>query len=424
MLNKLLLLSMLDLTEFSGPAYLVGGWVRDRLISRTFGKQNFPISKPLDLDFVLPSQAIETARAIAKRHQAGFVLLDQDRQIARVVFKDGTADFAQQMGNTIAEDLSRRDFTMNAIALDCTKLTTPIISQIGDLPELIDPFSGQDDIQSQQVRMISCQNLQADPLRILRAYRQVAQLGFELEPLTHKCLMEFSPLLKHIAAERVRTELSYLLALGIDGTIWLIRAAQDRILTSWIAPKNLMMARFGLVDQAIAQVINQWQELAGYFHHILSSDRSVTVIVKLAALSASATALTPLGFSRVEQRWIVTILRHLPQFMTYLAQGTESRTEQYQLFEATKEIFPALCVVAIASGQSIKAISPWLSRWLDPNDPVAHQIPILNGDDLKTELGLSAGAKIGDILNRLKLAQVEQIITDRNSAIAFAQTLI
>lgn len=415
---------MLELNELSVPAYLVGGWVRDRLISRTFGKQNSPTSKPLDLDFVLPSQAVETARAIAKRHQAGFVLLDSDRQIARVVFKDGTADFAQQMGNTIEEDLSRRDFTMNAIALDCTKLTTPIISQIGDLPELIDPFLGQQDIQSQQVRMISCQNLQADPLRILRAYRQVAQLGFELEPLTHKCLMEFSPLLKNIAAERVRTELSYLLALGMDGTTWLTRADHDHILSSWIAPKNLMMARFGLVDQAIAQVIDQWQELEEYFCNILSSDRSVTVIVKLTALSVSATALNPLGFSRLEQRWIVTILRHLPQFMTYLAQGKESRTEQYQLFEATKEIFPALCVVAIASGQSINAISPWLNRWLDPNDPIAHQIPILNGDDLKTELGLSAGAKIGDILNQLKLAQVEQIISDRNSAIAYVQTLI
>jgi len=415
---------MLELNELSVPAYLVGGWVRDRLVNSTSSNYPEQICKPLDLDFVLPSQAVETARAIAKHHQAGFVLLDAERQIARVVFKDGTADFAQQMGNTIEEDLGRRDFTMNAIALDCTKLTTPTFSKIDDLPELIDPFLGQEDIQSQQVRMISCKNLQADPLRILRAYRQVAQLGFELEPSTHRCLMEFSPLLKNIAAERVRTELSYLLALGIDGTKWLTRAAHDGILTSWIAPKNLMMARFGLVDQAIAQVVNQWQELEGYFDDILIIDRSVTVIVKLAALSASATALTPLGFSRVEQRWIVTILRHLPQFMTYLAKNKGTRTEQYQLFEATKEVFPALCVVAIASGQSIINIIPWLNRWLDPTDPIAHLNPILNGDDLKIELGLSAGAKIGDILNRLKLAQVEQIIIDRNSAIAYAQTLI
>jgi len=413
--------------------------VRDRLIDRfnhQFNDRQPKSSarspaKYLDLDFVLPSQSVETAKAIARIHNAGFVLLDSDRQIARVVFKDGTADFAQQMGNSIEEDLSRRDFTMNAIAIDCAKINTPVINEISDLPDLIDPFLGQKDIQNQCIRTIDPQNLQSDPLRILRAYRQAAQLGFEIEPDTHQYLLEFSHGLKNIAAERVRTELSYLLALHEDGTKWLTRAANDGILSMWIAPKNLMLGRFGLIDRAIAQVISEWQELIGYFENILSSDRSVTVIVKLAALSASATALLPLGFSRIEQRWIVTLLRYLPQFMTYLELGASSNqfkaisaSEQYQLFEATKEIFPALTVLAIASGQTLDNISPWLQRWLDPTDPIAHLIPILNGDDLKNELGLIAGAKIGEILNQLKLTQVEGIIPDRDRAIAYAKTLI
>ena len=89
-------------------ACLVGGTVRDALLDRP--------SDYLDLDFVLPTSAVETAQAIARHYRAGFVLLDADRQIARVVFEQGTADFAQQVGASLDADLRRRDFTINAIA--------------------------------------------------------------------------------------------------------------------------------------------------------------------------------------------------------------------------------------------------------------------------------------------------------------------
>ncbi len=420
---------MLDLKELPVPAYLVGGWVRDRLIQNqnSANSQN-PIPelihkkiKYLDLDFVLPNRAVETAKAIAKKHQAGFVLLDKDRQIARVVFNDGTADFAQQSGNSITADLSHRDFAMNAIAIDCQKITA--ITQT-DLPEFIDPFDGQDDINLGIIRMVAPENLRADPLRILRAYRQAAQLEFTIEALTYKYLIEISPLLKNIAAERVRTEISYLLALGQVGTQWLALAINDGVLKTWLPPQNLIMSRFALVDQAILEIIEQWQALASYFANILSSDHTVAVIVKLTAMSSSATALKNLGFSRLEQRWIMTLLRFLPEFLGYLSSNSASRSQQYQLFAATQEIFPALAVIAAACGQSWQRLAPWLNRWLDPEDPLAHPTTILNGDDLKTELNLSSGIQIGVILDQLKLAQAEEIIVDRAGAIIYAQSLI
>jgi len=90
------------------PAYLVGGAVRDALLGRS--------REYLDLDFVIPNQAVQTARKIAREYKAGFVLLDAERQIARVVFKHATVDFAQQEGTSLETDLQRRDFTVNAIA--------------------------------------------------------------------------------------------------------------------------------------------------------------------------------------------------------------------------------------------------------------------------------------------------------------------
>ncbi|MEB3293001.1 MAG: CCA tRNA nucleotidyltransferase, partial [Synechococcales bacterium] len=125
--------------------------MRDALLERH--------SEYLDLDFVLPRAAVETARAIARHYQAGFVLLDAERQIARVVFAQGTADFALQVGDSLEEDLRRRDFTMNAIAYNPHTL------------ELVDPLKGCKDLERKVLRMIAPENLAEDPLRLLRAYR-------------------------------------------------------------------------------------------------------------------------------------------------------------------------------------------------------------------------------------------------------------
>ncbi|MCL2933818.1 MAG: CCA tRNA nucleotidyltransferase, partial [Trichodesmium sp. MAG_R03] len=88
--------------------YLVGGSVRDALLKRK--------TEYLDLDFIILEQAVNIARNIASKYQAGFVVLDEERKIARVVFKGATVDFAEIEGNSLEEDLWRRDFTINAIA--------------------------------------------------------------------------------------------------------------------------------------------------------------------------------------------------------------------------------------------------------------------------------------------------------------------
>ena len=131
------------------PAYLVGGAVRDAILERSRDDLNFK----LDLDFILPSEAVNVARKIAKYHQAGFVLLDEQRQIARVVFPNATVDIAQQEGDSVEADLHRRDFTINAIAYN-------IHTQ-----EIIDPLKGIEDLDKGVLRMVSPGNLEDDPLR-------------------------------------------------------------------------------------------------------------------------------------------------------------------------------------------------------------------------------------------------------------------
>lgn len=399
---------MVDVKELGVPAYVVGGWVRDRLLGRSKAKW--------DLDFVLPHGAVETARAIATKHQAGFVVLDKQRQIARVVFKDGTADFAQQVGDSIITDLGYRDFTMNAIAIDCQQLRT--LANFTDT-SLIDPHGGQQALQNRSVQMIACANIQADPIRILRGYRQAAQLGFHLEQKTKACLQENAKLLGQVAPERVRLELSYLLAAEAH---WLAVVVQDGILEEWLPSRFVNLPRLAQVDRAVAIVTAAYPSLEAYFERILSSDRSCAVIIKLAAMTTSANALAKFGFSKLEQKWILTLLRHLPRFLEILDHSSPCQT--YELFASTGEMFPALAILAIANGVNLKQIKPWLERWLDPHDPLAHLVPILTGDDLKTELGLRSGQLIGNFLHKLKLAQADGVIFDHNSAIAYAKSLI
>jgi tRNA nucleotidyltransferase (CCA-adding enzyme) len=401
-----------DFNDLPTPAYLVGGWVRDRLLNRQ--------GKYLDLDFVLPEKAVETAQAIARKYKAGFVILDAERQIARVVFKTGTADFAQQMGNSLEADLGRRDFCMNAIAIECHQVTESVLSLNGK-EKFIDPFDGIGDLKAKRIRMVAPENLAEDPLRILRGYRQVAQLGFEIESLTRQVLIKLAPKLKTMASERVCAELRYLLSIS-NGSQWMLDALGDGILEDWLPSQHLNLPRFTKIEIVISSLLEQFPHLELFFSKPLGGDRVAVVIVKLAALTNSATALEPLGLSRTEQRWILGVLRYLPQFIELLDKA--SLSQKYTFFQTTLEFFPVITALALASGYDIEKITPWLEHWLNPHDAIAYPVALITGDDLLKELQIPPSPKIGELLASVKLAQVEGKISTRSEALTFVQSIL
>jgi tRNA nucleotidyltransferase (CCA-adding enzyme) len=169
-------------------------------------------------------------------------------------------------------------------------------------------------------------------------------------------------------------------------------------------------------------LLREYPNLELFFSKHLAGDRRALVIIKLAALTNSATALEPLGFSRAEQRWLMGTLRYLPQFIDLIAQAT--LTAQYKFFQATLEFFPAIAALALASGHDLTKIAPWLERWLNPHDAIAYPVALLSGDDLRYELGIAPSPKLGELLETVKLAQVEGQIKTRAEAIALVKTLI
>lgn len=387
------------------PSYLVGGAVRDRLLGRN--------SDYLDLDFVLPEKAVETARAIAKHYKAGFVLLDAQRQIARVVFKHATVDFALQEGATLETDLQRRDFTINAIAYN------------PHTQELIDPLQGYTDLQQRLLRMISPANLQDDPLRLLRGYRQAAQLDFALEPNTRSIIRQLAPLIGRVAAERVRVELGYLLN-SDRGTAWLEVAGEDGLLAPWFPSMTRShIERLLKVNSAAANLSSFPQlvrELNQPVRHTIKT--SWLGIAKLTCLVStnSATAeieLDKLAYSRAEIKAVTTALQLLPQLQ---AKSPLQMTlaEQYFFFRAAGVVFPAIVILAVVQGMNLDSFSSLIHRYLNPKDPVAHPTPILTGNDLMKALQLSPSPLIGEMLLQIQLAQIEGKISTVEEAIAFA----
>lgn len=114
-------------------------------------------------------------------------------------------------GKTIEEDLARRDFTINAMALPLTKLST-INYQLST--DLIDPFNGQKDLKKKLIRAVGDpqERFKEDALRLMRAIRFATQLSFSIEENTLNAITQDSSLLTHIAKERIRDELLKILA--------------------------------------------------------------------------------------------------------------------------------------------------------------------------------------------------------------------
>jgi tRNA nucleotidyltransferase (CCA-adding enzyme) len=199
------------LEEAGVPAVVVGGTVRDLLLGRPV--HDYDVASPLPPD--------EAARVL---RQAGFLVVPtglrygtvtayaEDQlgvQVTTFRREQGYADARHpdrvEWTHDVEEDLSRRDFTVNAMAW------RPLYGQGRGV--LYDPFGGRHDLGRRLLRAVGdpVERLREDPLRIARLYRLAAQLDFRLEKATEQAAREAAPLLAKVSRERVRDELDRLL---------------------------------------------------------------------------------------------------------------------------------------------------------------------------------------------------------------------
>ncbi|MEK7388975.1 MAG: HD domain-containing protein [Elusimicrobiota bacterium] len=196
--------------------WLVGGAPRDALLGR-------PI---LDLDLACADARILAAR-LARSFRGTLVVLDEANSVYRIALppKPGKTlrqiDVAGLQGKTILEDLGRRDFTINALAFELGKTIPASIASTS----FLDPRKGLGDLAAGLVRADVEDNLTDDPLRLLRAVRLAAQLGFDIEAGTLKAIYRHRRRVREPAPERIHAELFSLL--GVSGSSRWIRLLDE-----------------------------------------------------------------------------------------------------------------------------------------------------------------------------------------------------
>ncbi|TAE03637.1 MAG: CCA tRNA nucleotidyltransferase, partial [Oscillatoriales cyanobacterium] len=338
-------------------------------------------------------------------------------QIARVVFAGGTVDLAQAEGGSLEGDLWRRDFRINAIAWN------PFTG------EIIDPVDGQTDLRLGLVRMISRANLEDDPLRLLRAYRQAAQLGFAIEPETQCAIRELAPLLSQIAVERVRSELGYLLS-NPNGVPWICRGWEDGLFSIWFESAIDRFETLTKIDASAANLAAIYPELGKEFGRQIRDTikTPLLAIAKLAMLADSdptiaETQLLRLKYSNAEIKSAIELVKYLPKLQAQPISEMSLR-EQYFLFRDVGIVFPVLAVLAVAVGVTADEISLLINRYLDADDIVAHPTQLVSGNDLMEHLNLPRSPRIGQLLMEIQLARVEGRISSREEALVLAKELV
>ncbi len=195
--------------EQSMEAYVVGGYVRDKLLGK----------EVTDIDIVVVGSGIEFAQAVAHSLKKKKIVIYEKFGTAMLPTQEGKIEFVgarkesyhRESRNplvevgTLDEDLSRRDFTINAMAISINAATW------GDL---IDPFNGQLDLQHQIIRttLDPSMTFDDDPLRIMRAIRFSSQKGFTIEETTLTAIPPMKERLSIISQERISEEFMKIMA--------------------------------------------------------------------------------------------------------------------------------------------------------------------------------------------------------------------
>ncbi len=221
--------------------YLVGGTVRDALLSKP----------TYDRDLIVVGEDAKIfSEKLAKTLEATFIPLDEENKIYRLVLKDKVnyLDITNPIENDFEKDILRRDFTINAIAMDIRT------------GKIIDLTSGQEDLKNGVIRMISPDNFDDDPLRILRAFRFQAALNFKIEEQTLNAIKSRVSTITTPAIERINVEIIKL----FNG--------------KWSVPALQSMDSVGILDTLLPPIVDVKKVPPNSHHHLDLLNHSLEVV--------------------------------------------------------------------------------------------------------------------------------------------------
>lgn len=358
-----------ELSAVSDDCWVVGGALRDLLVDRRSG----------DLDLACRG-ADEASRTFARATGGRLVPLGAERfPTWRVVVEERGYDFTEITGGTIAVDLARRDFTINAMAL-----------RVGDPVSLEDPFGGRGDVEARVIRMIRRENLEDDPLRVLKAVRLAATLRFAVEQETLAACRELAPRIRSVAAERIGAEL---------GTTF--RYGDPAITADLLRRTGLDVILFGREAPAALGRIPSGDPIAAWavvFHGV--DDSEIRAWAESMRWPSSASA---------ELRRITTLDRALE---------ANPADADLAIFDAGEAAARRLVVIRTALGDRDRAreLESELAR---RGGGFFTTTALLSGNEIVQIAGIRRGPEVGRLKRALLVAQLRGEVSSHEQAVAW-----
>jgi poly(A) polymerase/tRNA nucleotidyltransferase (CCA-adding enzyme) len=421
-----------DIQASGYEAYIVGGCVRDVLMDKTPKDWDITTNaRPEQVGQIFPDARYENTfgtvllpvRAAAAAG-AGPDKLAEVVEITTYRSEQGSADRRHpdtvRFETELSKDLERRDFTVNALALNPA-----------DGAKIIDLFGGEKDIKAKIIRAVGepSDRFKEDALRMLRAVRFSAQLGFVLEPKTQRAIVKLAGSLKFVSKERVRDELIKIFssARPAEGIMLL----HDCKLLQYILPEleqgiDVKQDRHHIYPVFKHNILSlqhcpnqEWPVRLAALLHDIGKPKTRQIIGGIATfynheyVGAKMTAriMTRLKFSAADTARVVNLVKN---HMFYYNVGEVTAASVRRLIvKVGKENLQDLIHLRVADrlGSGTPKAMPYKLRHLQymlekvQNDPVSVKMLQINGDGLMQVLSIAPGPKIGAILDVL-LAEV------------------
>ena len=339
-------------------SFLVGGYIRDTILGR--------IPKEVDVDIVVPSNAIEIGKKIADYFGFRFIILDKEREVVRVIVNDISIDIANQISSTIKGDLSSRDFSINSIAF------------LFDNKSLFDPLNGLKDLENSLLRTHTEINLLNDPLRILRCFRFVSELNFKIDLDLENFIKKNKGKLYFIAQERINYEIQKIVS-GGNALEAVILVKNFNIFGSDNFYKNPFFLDLRNISYEVLNQNEKEKFLPLFF---------ISQILDEVSLDKYRFGKTKIAKVKLLRKW------HF-----FLKDKNISQLSEIDRFKLHKELEMFLPSFIFYLPQTLHF--DWLNRWRDKDDKLFHPSNLLNGDVIKKVLNLNDGPILGELLNHL-----------------------
>jgi tRNA nucleotidyltransferase (CCA-adding enzyme) len=400
-------------------AFAVGGIVRDAIVRENHPSP--PLHKDLDLVFDGAEQAgIKVAIALHQLFPESKLQIHEKFQTAELLWQDFAMDMAtarrevyayaganpQVIATTLEEDLWRRDFTVNALAVK-------LDPKLGIKGEVIDRFHGLADLAHKQVRAIREGSFAEDPRRLFRAVRFAIRLDFAIAPATNAEIIATTVSGVHdaIGGARLRSELLYTLAEPRAGAMF--ELLQKLGALRCIHPDLKLPTDLANSFKHQWRRSQYWLKLLNQLENKNYAPLQLGLELLLSYLPPQISTQLDLGLTpeqKTRQVKLTDLLVNLPNLANQSLKASEI-TQNIQKFDTQTLILAGVKCEPAQRG----ILGRYLTQWQLIKSP-------LTGTDLK-QFGYATGKQMGEILQRLRFAMVDHEIHTKEDAIAYLASL-